>query len=101
MIDRTTHCRTYAGLHKADRFNSFYVGKDKRTKGYKQPACSRSVITVTESKGPAGDETKKSYRTIVTNKLSIENNFQRDSDCKIVTYENILVFFGLHYMSVV
>lgn len=100
---------------------SFYLGKNKQTKWYKQPPRSRvrtqRANIVTEAAGPRGPARDAitlsevflsvfSRETIdlvltYTNEyiISIQNNFQRERDCKVVSYEELLALFGLLYMS--
>lgn len=103
------------------RHGSFYLGRDGQTKWYKQSPYSRvrthsaNILTAAAGpRGPARNVTTMSEAFLsvfsreaielvlnYTNEyiLSIQTNFQRERDCKILSYEEFLAFFGLLYMS--
>lgn len=100
---------------------SFYLGRNRVTKWYKQPTNSRVRRTrdniLTEAAGPKGPAENVSTLTEAffsifsrecielvldyTNEYinTIQANFSRERDCKNLNYEEILAFFGLLFMS--
>lgn len=106
--------------HASNR-NTYYLSKNKDTKWAKEPPRTsvriRSHNIMTETPGPKGTATtvstipeaffcmfsKNTIHLILchTNNYiqSIQEKFQRERDCKVINYEELLAYFGLLYMS--